>query len=377
MIKFDQLIPERFKALGGYAPGKPIKQAEAESGVRMIKMASNENPFGPSPLAMEAMKRAAGEVNLYPDNEYPELRQRIAAEFGMKPDQVVLGAGSTNLLDLTCRLLLGPGLNAVSSERSFIVYPIVVRSTGAEYRTVPMKDDTFDLDAIANAIDSNTRIVFLTNPNNPTGTMVTAHAVDNFLARVPDHVTVILDEAYYDFASYFAQQRGIDYSHSLDYVRQGKNVLVLRTFSKAYGLAAIRVGYGFAPTELAYYLTRVRTVFTISSIAEAGAIAALDDQAHFQKTIENNAAGVPWLMEHFQKLGYKPVQTWANFIYCEMGEDAAALVKRLQAEGVIVRPLTGPWGARTAIRVTVGTPEQNQKFITALKKVTAGAAVNS
>jgi histidinol-phosphate aminotransferase len=377
MIKFDQLIPERLKSLGGYAPGKPIKQAEAESGIKMIKMASNENPFGPSPLAIEAMKRAAESVNFYPDNEYPELRQRIAEVHGMKPDQVVLGAGSTNLLDITCRTLLGPGLNAISSERSFIVYSIVVRSTGAEYRTVPMKDDAFDLDAIANAIDSNTRIVFIANPNNPTGTLVDAKAVDNFLARVPDHVTVILDEAYCDFASYFAEKRGVDYTHSFDYVRHGKNVLVLRTFSKAHGLAALRVGYGFAPTELAYYLTRVRTVFTISSIAEAGALAALEDKAHFQKTIENNAAGVPWLLEHFQKLGYKPVPTWANFIYCEMGEDAAALVKRLQAEGVIVRPLSGPWGARTSIRVTVGTPEQNEKFITALKKVTAGATVNS
>lgn len=377
MTKFEELIPDRFKSLGGYAPGKPIKQAEAESGVKMIKMASNENPFGPSPRAQEAIKLAAAEVNLYPDNEVTELRLRLAEINKMPAENVILGAGSTNLLEIICKTLLGPGLNAITCERSFIVYPIVVRSTGAEFRTVPMKEDTFDLDAIANAIDSDTRIVFIANPNNPTGTIVDAAALGNFLARVPDHVTVVLDEAYYDFASEFAMRRGVEYSHSIDDVRAGRNVVVLRTFSKAHGLAALRVGYGFAPVELAGYINRIRIVFTISSVAEAAAIAALDDDAHFRRTIDNNVAGVQWLTAELQKMGYRPVPSWANFVYCEMGEDAAALVKRLQAEGVIVRPLNGPWGARTAIRVTVGTPEQNRKFIHALKKVTAGAAVSS
>ncbi len=376
MIKFDHLIQERFKSLGGYAPGKPIKQAEAESGIKMIKLASNENPFGPSPLAIAAMQRAATEANLYPDNTYPELRERVAQIHHMKPEQVVLGAGSTNLLDIISRTLLGPGLNAVSSERSFIVYPIVVRATGAEYRTVPMKNDTFDLDAIAAALEDNTRIVFITNPNNPTGTIVDAQTMDKFMARVPDHVTVVLDEAYSDFAEDFARRRGVEYSHSLDYVKQGKNVVVLRTMSKAQGLAGLRVGYGFAPAELARYLTNVRIVFTISSISEAAALAGLEDHDHYRKTIENNAAGVPWLMHEMEKIGFKPVPTWANFIYCEVGEDAAAMTRRLQAEGVIVRPLNGPWGAPTAIRVTVGTPEQNEKFIAALKKVAASAAVH-
>jgi histidinol-phosphate aminotransferase len=377
MSKFEHLIQERFKSLGGYAPGKPIKQAEAESGVKMIKLASNENPFGPSPLSIAAMQNAAAEVNLYPDNSYPDLRDRVADLYTMAPDQVILGAGSTNLLDIICRTLLGPGLNAISSERSFIVYPIVVRATGAEYRTVPMKDDGFDLDAIANAIDSNTRVIFITNPNNPTGTIVDAATMDKFLAHVPDHVTVVLDEAYYDFAEEFAHQRNVEYTHSLDYVREERNVVVLRTMSKAQGLAGLRIGFGFAPAELAGYITRARVVFTISSIAEAGAIAALEDHEHARKTIDNNLAGAQWLTSELQKMGYKPVPTWANFIYCEVGEDAAALAKRLQAEGLIIRPLSGPWGARTAIRVTVGLPEQNQKFITALKKVTAGAAMHS
>lgn len=377
MIKFDQLIQERFKSIGGYAPGKPIKQAEAESGIKMIKLASNENPFGPSPLAIAAMQKAAAEVNLYPDNEYPDLRRRVAELHKMRPEEVILGAGSTNLLEIISKTLLAPGLNAVCSERSFIVYPIVVRATGAEYRTVPMKDDTFDLDAIAAAIDSNTRVVFITNPNNPTGTIVDAPALDRLLARIHDHVTVVLDEAYYDFAEDFARRRNVEYSHSLDYVRAGKNVVVLRTMSKAQGLAGLRVGYGFAPADFAGYLTRARTVFTISAISEIAALAALDDREHYRRTIENNVLGAEWLTEQLRSMGYKPVTTWANFIYCEVGEDAGALTKRIQAEGVIVRPLNGPWGARTAIRVTVGTPEQNRKFIEALKKVTAGAAVHS
>lgn len=377
MSKFSDLVPERIRALGGYVPGKPMKQAEAESGVKCIKMASNENPFGPSPRAVEAMRAAAADVHLYPDNDVTELKTRLAERNGLHPDQVMVTAGSTTFLDIIARTLLGPGLNAITSERSFIVYPIVTRAAGAEFRTVPMKNDTFDLDAIADAIDENTRVVFLANPNNPTGTLVTAEETDRFMARVPDHVTVVIDEAYFDFATAFASERGVNYSHSLDYVRQERNVVVLRTFSKAHGLAAVRVGYGFGPAELMGYFARVRTAFMVSSLGEQAALAALEDDAHLQKALLNNLQGAKYIHEKLEEMGFKPLQTWANFIYCEVGEDASAISRRLQNEGVIIRPLTGSWGARTAIRVTIGTPEQNEKFVKALKKVTAGAVVGS
>jgi len=241
MGKFEELVPERVRALPAYVPGKPVKQAEAESGVKMIKLASNENPFGPSPKAIAAMKEATGTVNLYPDNDSSSLKDRLAKLYGVDPSQVMVTGGSTSLLDLLARTLLGPGLNAISSERSFIAYPIVTAAAGAEYRMVAMKDDGFDLDAIANAVDENTRLIFLANPNNPTGTMFDAKSLDAFLERIPDHVVVALDEAYADFASDFAKLRGVEYSHSTQYVKQNRNVVVLRTFSKAHGLAAARV----------------------------------------------------------------------------------------------------------------------------------------
>ena len=375
MSKFEKLVPERVRALPAYVPGKPMKQAEAESGVRCIKLASNENPYGPSPKAIEAMKTAAATAHLYPDNDSSELKAKLAARFGVFPSQVMVTCGSTSLLDLMARTLLAPGLNAITSERSFIVYPIVTAAAGGEFRTVPMKNDAFDLDAIAEAIDENTRLIFLANPNNPTGTMFDAKTLDAFLERVPDHVVVALDEAYYDFATDFAKIRGVEYSHSLDYVKQDRNVVVLRTFSKAHGLAADRVGYGFGPAELLGYVSRLKTAFSVTSIGEAAAIAALDDDEHLKRALENNRAGAKYLATHMTDLGYKPLETWANFIYCEMHEDASALAKRLQGEGVIIRPLSGTWGARTAIRVTIGTPEENERFVTALKRVVAPAAV--
>ena len=375
MGKFEELVPERVRALPAYVPGKPVKQAEAETGVRMTKLASNENPFGPSPKAIAAMKAACETAHLYPDNDSSSLKQRLAEFHGIHAGQVMVTGGSTNLLDLLARTLLGPGLNAISSERSFIAYPIVTAAAGAAYHTVPTKDDGFDLDAIAEAIDENTRLIFLANPNNPTGTVVDAKALDAFLQRVPDHVVVALDEAYADFANDFAKFRGIEYSHSLDYVRDGRNVVVLRTFSKAHGLAAARVGYGMGPAELLGYAGRLKTAFTVTAMGEAGALAALEDQAHTNRAVENNRAGAQYIANVFRELGYKPIETWTNFVCCDMHEDATALAKRLQAEGVIIRPLAGTWGWRTAIRVTVGTPEENEKFAAALKRVTAGAAV--
>jgi histidinol-phosphate aminotransferase len=374
MSDFSQLVPEHVRNLGGYTPGKSRRQAQRESSVDCIKMASNENPFGPSPKAVEAMQAVLSESNFYPDNDISELRQKLAEYHRVSPENIVPTAGSTALLGVIARTLLSPGLNAVTSERSFIVYPIATQAAGGKLIQVPMQDHTFDLDAIAAAVDHNTRIVYLSNPNNPTGTIVTAPEIDKFLDKLPDHVVVILDEAYHDFARYFASLRGVDYSHALDYVNHGRKVVVLRTFSKAHGLAGIRVGYGIGPAELMSYLSRMRTTFSVSSVAQAAAIAALDDQAHIQKTLRNNAEQAQRLTEGMAELGYRVASTWANFLYCELREDAAVIAQRLQAEGVIIRPL-GAWGAPTAIRITIGTPEQSGIFLKAFKKVTERATV--
>jgi len=374
MSRFEELVPEHVRALGAYTPGKPLRQAERESGVRMIKMASNENPFGPSPKALVAMSAAAPQVNLYPDNDVSQLRLRLAELHGVRPEQTVVDNGSTALLGVIARTLLSPGLSAITSERSFIIYPIAVKAAGGGLITTPMKNDAYDLDAIAAAIDNDTRIIFIANPNNPTGTLIEASGMDAFLRQVPEHVIVVLDEAYCDFATDFAAARGIEYSHSLDYVRGERNIVVLRTFSKAHGLAGIRVGYGLGPAVLMQFFNRMRTTFSVSTLAEAAALASLDDREHFQKTITNNRSGAEFLSRKLTEMGYRPIPTFANFVFFDAGEDAAALSKRIQSEGVIVRPL-GPWGIPTAIRVTIGTPEQNERFIAALAKATEKAGV--
>ena len=373
------MVPAHIREMTEYVPGKPIRSAERESGIRCIKMASNENPFGPSPRALEAMRQAAAQANFYPDNENFELRRKLAERHQVNPEQVLVTGGSTQFLDIIARTVLAPGLNAVSGERSFIIYPTVVKVSGGRYIAVPLRNDAFDLDALLAAIDANTRVIFIANPNNPTGTMFTAEAFERFLKKVPERVLVVLDEAYCDFAEAFAKKRGLEYSRSLDSIRQGAaNLIVLRTFSKAHGLAGMRVGYGLGHAKLLQYFARVKTVFSVSSIAEAAALAAMDDLDHVRKAVENNESGAAWLMAQLEQVGVRAIPTSANFIYFDLGkndlgkngleknEDAASIAKRILANGVIVRPM-GAWGAASAIRVTIGTPEQNQRFITALK----------
>jgi histidinol-phosphate aminotransferase len=373
MSNFDFFVPPHIRSMGRYVPGKTVRQAEAESGVRSIKLASNENPFGPSPLAIEAIQRAASEVNWYPDVDSAQLRQAIAERHGVSPDHVLIAAGSSSLLYIIGRTMLAPGLNAVTSECSFITYPLVTQAAGATLVRVPMREEGYDLDGLLAAIDANTRVVFIANPNNPTGTILNVPEIEHFLGRVPSHVMVVLDEAYSDFAEVFAAERGAEYSRGVEYVREGRNLIVLRTFSKAQGLAGLRLGYGIAHPELVQYLTRIKVVFSVSSIAEAAGLAAMKDEAHIQKTLRNNLEGAKYLTAKLSEMGLKVLPTWTNFVYVDVGEDCVAVAKRLQSEGVIIRPLAG-WGAKTAIRVTIGKPEENEQFIAAMKKV-VGAAV--
>jgi histidinol-phosphate aminotransferase len=367
MSRFFDLVSRPARNLGRMnAPSTTPAALERRS--RLIKLDSNENPFGPSARAVEAMRSALGTANSYPDDDCSPLRLKLSTHHGLPAEQVLVTAGSTGLLSLLCQTLLAPGLNAVTSERSFIVYSMAVRAAGAHLVEVPMRDDSFDLEAIQAAIDANTRIVFLANPNNPTGTMLEADVVERFLARLPGHVVVVLDEAYYEFALHFAALRKIKYSNSLDYVRQGASVVVLRTFSKAHGLAGLRVGYGLGPAELLGYCARMRNTFSVSSVAQVAAMAALEDEYHIQRVVENNALQSRVLSQELPALGYRVVPTAANFVFCDLGEDAAGVGSRLQEEGVAVRPLER-WGAPTCIRVTIGTPEQNQAFLRALRRL--------
>jgi histidinol-phosphate aminotransferase len=377
MSRFFDIVSKPARNLGTMnAPSRTPAALEQRS--RLIKLDSNENPFGPSARVVDAMRAVLNGANFYPDDDCSQLRQKLAEHHGVPTEQVLITAGSTGMLSLLCQTLLGPGLNAVTSERSFIVYSMAVQAAGARLIEAPMRpgEDGFDLDAILAAIDSNTRIVFLPNPNNPTGTMLDAGAVSRFLAQVPGRVVVALDEAYYEFAMYFAELRREAYPNSLEYLRQGASVVVLRTFSKAHGLAGLRVGYGLGPAELLGYCARMRNTFSVSSVAQAAAVEAVDDSEHVQRVVENNVLQSRVLAQGVSGLGYRVVPTSANFLFCDLGEDVLAFANRLQDEGVAVRPL-GSWGAPNCIRVTIGTPEQNQAFLQAARRIAKSAARGS
>jgi len=374
MSRFIDLVSKAAREMGSYLPSAPRDAADNPS--PLIKLDSNENPYGPSPRAIAAMRAAMAESHFYPEDNCTALRCKLAAYHAVPPEQVLVTAGSTGMLSLLCHTLLGSGLNAVTRERSFIVYSMVVRMTGARLIEAPMDGDGFDLATILAAINEDTRIVFLANPNNPTGTMLDAAAVDRFIAEVPHHVVVVLDEAYYDFALPFAAKRNTEYSRSLDYVRRGASVVVLRTFSKAHGLAGLRVGYGMGPAELLAYCARMRDTYSVSSVAQAAALAALDDLGHIEQVVSNNTVQAEILSSRLSEFGYRVVPTSANFVYCDLGQDALGLAGRLRSEGVSVRPL-GAWGAPNCVRVSIGTPEQNQFFLKAVRKITSGAKAHN
>src|SRR6266567_3363615 len=367
MSRFFELVSKPAREMGGFLPKPSAKQA-ADAQPRLIKLDSNENPFGPSPRAIEAMQAAMQSASSYPDDDCGELRRKLAAHHDMQTEQVLVTAGSTALLGLLCQTMLAPSRNAVTSERSFIVYSMAVHATGAQLVEAPMRDDGFDLGAILDAINEDTRLVFLANPNNPTGTMLDAMEVDKFIAEVPGHVVVVLDEAYYEFAMHFAARRKVEYSRSLNYVKQGASVIVLRTFSKVHGLAGLRVGYGLGPAELLAYCARMRDTFSVSTVAQTAALAALDDVNHIERVVSNNAEQAQILGVGLSELGYRVVPTAANFLYCDVGQDAAGVAGRLREEGVSVRSLNG-WGAPSCIRVSIGTPEQNATLLDAVRRI--------
>jgi histidinol-phosphate aminotransferase len=368
--RIHEYVPRHIREIAPYAPGKPIEEVERELGISAIKLASNENPLGPSPLGIEAAKKALAESNRYPDGSGFYLRQALSRKHDLPMAQIILGGGSTELIDLTARLMLRPENAGVTSFGSFPLYYIAIRAAGAKLVETPLKDYRFDLDSIARSLTPDARIVFLANPNNPTGTMFTADEFDALLARVPSHVLVVLDEAYCDYIE------RPDYSRSVELVRRGANLVVLRTFSKVYGLAGLRIGYGLGPAGLLEEINKIRGPFNTSGVAQAAALAALDDREHVRLSIDCNRAGIAQIEAGLKELGIYCVPSVTNFILAEFGYDTEPLCEELTKRGVIVRPMR--WmGFPQAIRVSVGTRAENDRFLSALADPHSSAAVGA
>jgi histidinol-phosphate aminotransferase len=364
---FLALAQPGVQKLSAYVPGKPVDELARELNIdpaQIIKLASNENPSGPGPQALAAIRQALAELTRYPDGNGFELKKRLAERCRVQMNQVTLGNGSNDILELVARAYLAPGLNAVFSQFAFAVYPIVTQAIGAEARVTPAKDWGHDLPAMLAAIDDNTRVVFIANPNNPTGTWFGPDALSQFLAAVPEHVLVVLDEAYIEYA------QGGELPDGLDYLAQHPNLLVSRTFSKAYGLASLRVGYGLSSPVVADVLNRVRQPFNVNSLALAAACAALDDVDYLRTSRQLNEVGMEQLEGGLRLLGLDWIASRGNFIAVNLQRDSGPVYQGLLREGVIVRPVAN-YGMPNHLRVSIGLPAENTRFLQALAKVLA------
>jgi histidinol-phosphate aminotransferase len=354
--------------LVAYEPGKPIDETARELGLDprdIVKVASNENPLGPSPRAKEAMRAALEEAHIYPDGGAYRLRTDIAERFGLGRENVVVGNGSNEIIELLCHTFLNRDAELIAAEHAFVVYKLMATLFGAKYVEVPDPGFVHDLDAMADAITPQTRLVFIANPNNPTGTVVGQEAIDRFMERVPEHVVVAFDEAYHEFL----------YSppDTLKYVREGRNVCVLRTCSKIHGLAALRVGYGLASEGVADLLQKARQPFNVNAVAQAGALAALADEEHIARTREVNRQGLTFYETAFAARGLNYVPSVANFVLVQVGDGDAVFRDMLQ-QGVIVRAMRG-YKLPDWVRISIGTPEQNRRCLEVLDSVLRATAV--
>lgn len=366
-MAFSLPINPALKDLPVYQPGRPIEEVARELGLPaedIVKMASNENPLGPSPLAVAAMRNVLGGINLYPDGNAFYLKQKLAAMRNVHPTNLILGNGSNEIIELLGHVLLAPGTEVVVSQYCFAVYPLVTMLFGADLITVPAKNYGHDLPAMRRAVTPRTRVVFVANPNNPTGTLATAEDISRLIEELPDSALLAMDEAYIEF---------LDNPQDLiPLVRSGKepNLLLMRTFSKILGLAGLRIGYGIGHPELIAALEKARQPFNINSVAQAGALAALDDEEHVRKTRANNAAGLKFFSDAFRRLGLEFIPSSANFILVRVG-DGQRVFEEMQKAGVIVRPMGG-YQLGEWIRISIGTPEQNQRCLESLKTVLNG-----
>ncbi|MDZ7831698.1 MAG: histidinol-phosphate transaminase [Desulfobacterales bacterium] len=356
-------IPKHILSIKPYKPGKPIEELEREYGISdSVKLASNENPLGPAPGAVAAMQAAMDNLHRYPDGSGYYLTRKLAEKLGVQPESIVLGNGSDDVIGMLARALLEPGDEAVMTAPSFLMYEILVQSVGARPVFVPLKNLAVDLSAMLSAVTDRTRIVFINNPNNPTGSFIRQAEFLAFLEKLPPSVTVVLDEAYIEFA------RDPECLNGLSVMGETPPVAVLRTFSKIYGLAGVRIGYGVMPPELAGLLHRVRQPFNASSLAQAAAVGALDDDPFVQKTIELVATELDFLQTALKEMKIPSFPTQANFFLVDVKEDADRVFQEMLKEGVIIRSMVS-YGYPQYIRVNVGTRKENERFLAAFKKV--------
>lgn len=357
------LAPPYIRAISPYQPGKPISELAREMNMdeqTIIKLASNENPLGTSPLAQEAMRRALDEASLYPDGSGFELKAALSRRYGVTSSQIVLGNGSNDVLELAARVFLKPGAAAVFSQHAFAVYPLVTQAVGATGISVRARNYGHDLDAMLDAVTPETRIVFIANPNNPTGTLLAASDVLRFLERVSSDVLVVLDEAYNEYLP------GDIQGDSIGWLKRFPNLLITRTFSKAYGMAGIRVGFGLAHPDVSGLMNRVRQPFNVNSVGLAGAVAALDDEEFVKRSYALNQAGMLQITTGLRRLGIEYIPSYGNFLSFRVRGDVKAVNESLLKQGIIVRPI-GIYEMPEHLRVTVGLESENQKFLDALE----------
>ncbi len=368
-MALEKIVQPHILKIKPYQPGKPVEEIERELGISgAIKIASNENPHGPSPKALAAMREKLGEMNRYPDGAAWELRAKLAERFHVDPGQLVFGCGADEVLELLAKSFLGPGEEVVYAWPSFAMYPVVVKGMGATSREVPLDDDlVHDLPAMSRAVTPRTKMVVLCNPNNPTGTSFGKAAFDAFVASLPDDLILVVDEVYIEFA-----QRG-DFPDTLPLLASRPGTISIRSFSKLYGLAGLRIGYGICDPELAGILDRARHPFNVSRLAEIAAVAALDDSAHVETTLERNGEAVESLTRELEELGVKVWPTDTNFMLIRTEATGAETYEGLLREGVIVRPLPGT-GLDHHVRVTIGTAEENERLVKGMRKLLEDAA---
>jgi histidinol-phosphate aminotransferase len=368
MFDYCELAVPGVRSLQPYQPGKPIEELQREYGLKeIVKLASNENPLGPSPVALGAIKDKLNELSRYPDGNGFTLKQQLCRKLSVSPDQITLGNGSNDILEFVARTFVQPNEEIIFSEYSFAVYPLVTQAIGARAQVVPSKDWGNDLQGILERINEKTRLIFIANPNNPTGTWLTSGELGSFMKQVPENVLVVLDEAYFEYAHHPLMAIK-DFPDGLTLLGDFHNLIISRTFSKAYGLAGLRVGYGISNPVIADLLNRVRQPFNVNSLALAAASAALDDQRHIEKSVETNKLGLDQLVSAFNSLSLPFIPTAGNFISFDLGRPAERVYLELLKRGVIVRPVAN-YSMPNHLRVTIGTRQENEIFINALTDV--------
>ncbi len=360
-----ELVRKNIFKVNAYIAGKPIEETKRQFGLKdVIKLASNENPLGPSPKAVAAIRKAASGVNRYPDSQGFYLKKKLAKVLGVKPENIVLGNGSDELIDIIMKTFVEEDENIVTADTTFLEYEIIASVNNRKITKVPLRYFKYDLESIKKNIDKQTKLVFIANPNNPTGTYVTKFELDDFLRGLPDNCIIVLDEAYDAFIDVN------DFPNMLNGFKN-KKIILLKTFSKSYGLAGLRIGYAVLNEELAGYMERVRQPFNINLLAQAGAIAAIEDEEFLRKTRKTVLEGKKYLYDNLKKLGLAYVPSVANFILIDAGQDGVELFNKMLRFGVIVREMK-QYGLKNFIRVTIGTKRENERFIKVLKKILRG-----